>query len=371
MKDEQLENMVITLHMQKKWSIRRISRELRISRKRIRRILVSNSVLRDTTPEGRITLKKRRPGKLDPYKEFIGELLEKYNNITGQRVYEHLKEKGFNGEITIVRDYLKSIRGVGSKTPVRMVETDPGRLGAFDWGDYNITFTSTGKSEQVTFFSYILCYSRRQYIDVVDDKKQQTLFRELIAAFIYMDGVPRENKGDNQKACVDRWEMRQPVFNRKYLEFATHYRFTPKTITPRRPQENLKVERPFWYFEQSFLNGRTFRDRDDLKEQLRKWLTEVNDVRKHGTTKRRPIDMYIEEHPFLQPLPANHFDTSILIHKVVNQESCIYWKGYQYVVPEKYMFELCPVRITESHMAIYSPAGEQIVCHPLAEKGRK
>jgi transposase len=371
MKDEQLENAVITLHVQKKWSIRRISRELRISRKRIRRILVSNSVLRDTTPEGEITLKKRRPSKLDPYKEFIAELLEKYNNITGQRVYEHLKEKGFDGEITIVRDYLKSIRGVVSKTPVRMVETDPGQLGAFDWSDYNITFISTGKSEQVTFFSYILCYSRRQYIDVVDDKKQQTLFRELIAAFIYMDGVPRENKGDNQKACVDRWEMRQPVFNRKYLEFATHYRFTPKTITPRRPQENLKVERPFWYFEQSFLNGRTFRDRDDLKEQLCKWLTEVNDVRKHGTTKRRPIDMYIEEHPFLQPLPVNHFDTSILIHKVVNQESCIYWKGYQYVVPGKYMFELCPVRITGSHMVIYSPAGEQIACHPLAEKGRK
>jgi len=371
MKDEQLENTVITLHLQKKWSIRRISRELRISRKRIRRILVSNSFLRDTTPEGEITLKKRRPSKLDPYKEFISELLEKYSNITGQRVYEHLKEKGFDGEITIVRDYLKSIRGVGSKTPVRMVETDPGQLGAFDWSDYNITFTSTGKTEQVTFFSYILCYSRRQYIDPVDDKKQQTLFRELIAAFIYMDGVPRENKGDNQKACVDRWEISQPVYNRKYLEFATHYRFTPKTITPRRPQENLKVERPFWYFEQSFLNGRTFRDRDNLKEQLRKWLTEVNDVRKHGTTKRRPIDMYIEEHPFLQPLPANHFDTSLLIHKVVNQESCIYWKGYQYVIPEKYMFELCPVRVTGSHMVIYSPAGEQIACHPLAEKGRK
>jgi transposase len=371
MKDEQLDNTVITLHLQKKWSIRRISRELRISRKRIRRILVSNSVLRDTTPEGEITLKKRRPSKLDPYKEFIAELLEKYNNITGQRVYEHLKEKGFNGEITIVRDYLKSIRGVVSKIPVRMVETDPGQLGAFDWSDYNITFTSTGKTEQVTFFSYILCYSRRQYIDPVDDKKQQTLFRELIAAFIYMDGVPRENKGDNQKACVDRWEIGLPVFNRKYLEFATWYRFRPITITPRRPQENLKVERPFWYFEQSFLNGRTFRDRDDVKEQLRKWLTEVNDVRKHGTTKRRPIDMYIEEHPFLQPLPANHFDTSLLIHKVVNQESCIYWKGYQYVVPGKYMFELCPVRITEDHMVIYSPAGEQIACHPLAEKSRK
>jgi len=370
MKDESLENTVITLHGQG-WSIRRISLELHISRKRVRRWLVSNSVLRDTTPASEITPKKKRPGKLDPYKEFIAGLLDKYSNITGQRVYEHLKEKGFDGEITIVRDYLKSIRGVGSKTPVRMVETDPGQRAAHDWSDYNIPFTSTGKTEQVIFFSYILGYSRRQYIEVVDDKTQKTLFRELIAAFIYLDGVPHEIKGDNQKACVDRWEMGQPVFNRKYLEFCTWYRLRPLTIRPGKPKENLKVERPFYYLERSFLNGREFRDRDDLKDQLRQWLREVNDIRKHGTTKKRPIDMYIEEHPFLQPLPANHFDTSLVTHKVVNQESCILWQGYQYVVPEKYMYELCPIRITEDHMVIYSPTGEQITSHALAEKGRR
>jgi transposase len=55
-------------------------------------------------------------------------------------VYELLKEKGFEGEISIVRDYLKGIREVGPKTPVKMVETDPGQLAAHDWSDYNITF---------------------------------------------------------------------------------------------------------------------------------------------------------------------------------------------------------------------------------------
>jgi len=371
MKDESIENTVITLHLQKGWSIRRISRDLHLSRKRIRRILVSNSVLRDTTPKVEIPLKKKRPSKLDPYKEFITGLLEKYSKITGQRVYEHLIEKGFDGEISIVRDYMKSIRQVGSKTPVRMVETDPGQLAAHDWSDYNITFTSTGKTEQVTFFSYILCCSRRQYMSVVDDKKQQTLFRELLAAFIYTDGVTLEIRGDNQKACVDRWELGKPVFNRNYLEFANWYRFTPRTITPHRPQENLKIERPFWYFEQNFLIAREFKDREDLKKQLRQWLRQVNDVRIHGTTKKRPIDMYAEELPYLQKLPVNHYDTSLVTQKVVNLESCIYWEGYQYVVPEKYMFELCPFRVTEKEMIIYSPEGEQIVIHPLAEKGRK
>src|SRR4030042_6197854 len=77
MKDESLENTIITLHGQG-WSVRRISGELFISRKRIRRVLVSNSILRDTTPMEEITPKKKRLSKLDPYKEFIAELLDKY-----------------------------------------------------------------------------------------------------------------------------------------------------------------------------------------------------------------------------------------------------------------------------------------------------
>jgi transposase len=369
MKDESLENNVVTLYG-KGWSIRRLSLEFGISRGRIDRLLISNTDSRDTTPREVISVKKKRHSKLDPWKEFICELLEKYPDITGQRVYEHLKEKGFDGEVTIVRQYLNSIRQTGPKSPIRMVETDPGQRAAHDWSDYQIPFTGTGETEQVTFFSYILCYSRRQYLNVVDDKTQKTLLGELIASFIYLDGVPREIKSDNQKACVDHWEMGQPVFNRKYLDFASHYRFRPLTITPGKPTENLKVERPFYYLERSFLNGREFKDREDLKAQLRSWLTDVNDVREHGTTRRRPVDLYLEEHPFLQVLPVNHYDTSHVTHLVVNQESCVQWKGYQYVVPQKFMYEVCPVRITDEHLVVYSPDGEPLVTHPLAKQGQ-
>jgi len=370
MKDEQTDNKVVTLHGMG-WPIRRISRELRISRGRIERILASKRVLRDTTTQERIKQRKPRTSKLDPYKSYIGDLLERYPDITGQRVFEHLQEKGFDGEITIVRYYLKSVREVASKTPLVMVETLPGQRAAHDWSDYMITFASAEEPERVIFFSYILSFSRRQYISVVDDKTSRTLLRELIAAFIYMDGVPREIKSDNQKACVDRYEMGKPVFNRKYLEFATHYRFIPQSITPGKPTENLKIERPFYYLERSFLNARNFRDRDDLKTQLQRWLNEVNDLRIHQTTKRQPIDLYAEEHPCLQPLPKHHYDTAQITHIAVNQESCVQWKGYQYVVPPKYMFEVCPVRITEEELIVYSPDGEQIATHPLAQKGQK
>ncbi len=370
MKDEQTDNKVVTLYAMG-WSVRRISRELRISRRRVDRILASKQVLRDTTPEQRIKQRKHRVSKLDSHKSYIGDLLERYPDITAQRVFECLREKGFDGEITIVRDFLKRMREVVSKTPLTMVETLPGQRAAHDWSDYTITFTSTGASERITFFSYILCYSRRQYIAVASDKKQGTLLRELVAAFIYFDGVPREIKSDNQKACVDRYEMGRAVFNRKYLEFATHYRFTPQSITPGKPTENLKIERPFYYLERSFLNGRSFRDPDDLKDQLEKWLNEVNDLRIHGTTKKRPIDLFTDEHPCLQLLPMHHYDTAHLTHLAVNQESCVQWKGYQYVVSRKYMFEVCPVRITDDELIVYSPDGVELVVHPLAQKGQE
>ena len=65
MKDENTENRVIVLHSMG-WSIRRISREVDISRGRVRRWLVSNSVLRDTTPEDGIKQTKQCSSKMDP-----------------------------------------------------------------------------------------------------------------------------------------------------------------------------------------------------------------------------------------------------------------------------------------------------------------
>jgi len=51
------------------------------------------------------------------------------------------------------------------------------------------------------------------------------------------------------------WECGQPIFNRHYLGFASHYGFRPLTIHPGKPTENLKNERPFYYLETNFLNA--------------------------------------------------------------------------------------------------------------------
>ncbi|MFA5419081.1 MAG: IS21 family transposase [Bacteroidales bacterium] len=368
MKDEAFENSVI-YHRNQGWSIRRLGREYHCGRNRVIRILAENE-RRRTQGVNPPKPRKVYPSKLDPYKEHIQDLLQKFGDITTQRIYEQVLELGYTGKISILEVYVSKIRSTKSHQVIRCVETAPGQRAAHDWSEYMIEFTSTeGREYKVTFFSYILAYSRRQWIEVVEDKSQRSLFECLVHGFMYFDGVAREIKSDNQKATVDRWECGQPIFNRHYLGFASHYGFRPLTIHPGKPTENLKIERPFYYLETNFLNGRRFRDKNDLKDQLRSWLTQVNDVRVHRTTRRRPIDMFLDEIPCLVPLPTAHYDTSLIVYRVVNQESCVNYQGYYYFVPGDYLFKSCPLRVTSDQVIIYSHDFKLLATHPLAEKG--
>jgi transposase len=369
MKDELLENMVVTLHS-RGWSLREIARKFGISRGRARRIMERNLYKREKGGDYQHE-KAQRASLLDTYKGYITELLDQYKDppITNQRILELIREKGYQGGKTILGDYLTGARGKKTGEPVVCVETAPGQRGSHDWSEYYIWFSDVDKKEKVIFFSFILNYSRRQYIEVVDDKTQATLLKCLVNTFTYFDGVPRQVKSDNQKPCVDRWELGRAVFNKKYLGFASHYHFTPLSITPGKPRENLKIERPFYYLEKSFLSGRSFCNRDDLKRQLTHWLGNINDRRVHRTTRQTPLDLYRQEYPYLQPLPKKHYDTALSEYRIVNNESCVEWQGYFYVVPKAYMHQTCLVREDNGQVIIYDNTKGEITCHPVAEKG--
>ena len=63
-----------------------------------------------------LTKKLKRASKLDGFDPEIKKLLEKYPNITGVRIYEELKEAGYPGGISILREQLKKLRPPESRT---------------------------------------------------------------------------------------------------------------------------------------------------------------------------------------------------------------------------------------------------------------
>jgi transposase len=282
---EEFEHTLIIMHNEG-WGIRALSRHFKIGRNALRRILRAHADRRNC---GHDVLKKRlkRTSKLDGFEPEIKKLLEKYPGLTGLRVYEEMKEAGYTGGISILRERLKKLRAP-HKEPVMRFETEPGHQGQMDWSPYTIAFTRTGKSK-VQCFSYILGFSRRQYIYFTVRHDFYSLIRRHQDAFQYFQGCPRECLYDNEKTIVLRWEAGRPVFNPAFTLFITHYNCRPIACRPGRPQTKGKIEAPFKYIESNLLGGREFQDIEDLRATARWWLKEKADLHIHDTTGRPPL----------------------------------------------------------------------------------
>lgn len=351
-------------------SRREIARRLGISRNTVRRILNHLARQRHSGHSALPSPPVRRESKLDQYQDFIKEQLEAYPSLTAVRLHEKLVEQGFDGGYTIVKDHLRQVRPQAKKRPVERFETAPGKQGQQDWSPYELDFTRVGRL-RVHAFSLVLGYSRRQHLCFCDDERHFTMIRQHQGAFERFGGVPEEILYDNQKVVVLRWEAGRPIFNPRFLSFATHYGFRPVALPPRRPDLKGKVERPFDYVEKNLLGGRRFRDPAQLNEVTQWWLEHRADLRTHGTLNQRPIDRFVTEAPALVPLPARPYDTAEVGYRLVSIEGRVSWDSTAYSVPPEHVLELVCLRVTETEVLIYDSAIRLIARHDKAPAGQR
>lgn len=356
-------NAVVALH-RRKWSQRRIAQELGMHRSKVRRILARVRIERDGGVSQLPTPPKRRASMLDEFSDFIDELLELYPDITAVRLLEELRARGFEGGYTIVKDELRRRRKKPKKKPVIRFETAPGEQGQQDWSPYTIAFTETGPT-QVSCFSLILCFCRRQYIRFTESEDFYAMIRQHKAAFERFGGAPGTILYDGQKVVGWR-EAGHVVYNPKFLAFATHYGFRPRMLPPRKPEWKGKVERPFQYVEGNCLNAREFRDLAHLNAHSAWWLDNVSDPHLHGTTKEAPIERYARESAHLSPLPTGPYDTAEVGYAVASDEGFVTWQRVRYSIPFAHILELMVVRDTGEEVFIYGPEIELVAVHAKA-----
>jgi len=342
-------------------SIRQIARDLRLARNTVSKVLAQVHAQRDGDGHA---ARSRRSRMLDPYESIVQELLARYPELTAVRLLEELRQRGFRGGYTMVRQRLAELRPKSAPAPVIRFETAPGAQAQMDYAVHDIDFTAEGR-RRVSLFSYILGHSRRQYLRFVESQDMATTLSEHMRAFAHLGGVAATCLYDNMKVVVTGYENDVPIYNPRFLAFATHYGFRPVACRPRRPQTKGKVERPFFYVETSLLNGRSFETLNHLNEITAWWLANVADVRELRQFGKTPLQLHQEELPHLIPLPAQPYDVWPVIYRVVNVDRLISYGRNGYSVPWRFIGSTLPVRVTETEVVIYSPQVEEITRHAL------
>lgn len=356
---------------------RAIARALKISRNTVRQIVREHGDARQR-PHSALPARRtvHRPSKLDSFRPKIDELFRVYPDITAQRVFEILREKGFDGGYTVVKDLVRRLRP--KKPPTPSLETaprEPGDMAECDWSPYPVTFTHAAPMD-LQAFGYTLRYSTRKFYSFHEGNGLHPLMDGHVHAFERFEGAACHCKYDSQKPVVLRWEGSQPIYNPRFIDFATYYEFSPEACRRAKPNDKPRVERSFHELTKSFFCGRSFRDFADLKGQLIHWMDTVADPRplkrdRHHTR----LELFAEEQPLLRsliislPLLSHPFDTARVLYKLCDIAGFVAWEANWYSLPYEYVTDILPVRITEDELFIYKPDLTGIARHALLPRG--
>ena len=371
---EELAHDVVML-AQQQMSERAISRALHVGRNRVRKILRTHAAARSgpVPPSALPPAPATRPSVLDVHLDFIRDLLGRFPDITARRVYEELCARGepvFEGRYTIVKAVVRKLRPtpvVELSTP--MDEPKPGQVAECDWATILLDFKN-GKRHRLQIFGYTLAYSHRRYYRFYDRADFHALLDGHVEAFAHLDGLAASCKYDGQKTVVLRWEGPQPIYNPRFVAFATYYRFRPWACRPGHPNDKPHVELSFRSLRISFFNGRDFHDLDDLKAQLARWSSGIDDERPQRRKQlRTPRELHAEEQPHLVPRPRHAYDTARVVYRVCDLEGFVAWDGNRYSLPAENVTELLPVRITQTEIFVYGQDLRLVAQHELRPRG--
>jgi transposase len=365
---EELVHQIVTL-ARDGLSRRAITRATGVSRNTVRAVLAAHQ--RGRTEE-HAALRPRparapRASKLDRFKPRIAELMTRYPDITAQRVFESLREEGFDGGYNTVKKYVRAARPKSKPQPSRSTPVyGPGEMGESDWSPYTITFTD-GQRMRVEALSYVLVHSKRKAFALFSSNDLHALMDGHEQAFDRFKGCAAQCKYDSQKPVVLRWEGSQPIYNPRFLAFSSHYEFRPVAVRRGHPNDKPRTERSFWEVERSFLNGRSFRDLDDMRAQLAAWMDDIVDHRRRH--KRSALERFADEREHLVALPRHPYDTARVVYRVCGIDGFIDWNGNRYAVPYDHVTDILPVRVTQRELFVYAADLRCIARHELAARG--
>ena len=322
-------------------------------------------VTQATVPGTRTRVPKHALSACQPHREWIKAQVQLGRNAMS--IYQDLVEThGFTHRYNSVKRFVRKLR---SSDPERfdVLEFLPAEEAQVDFGLGAPTLYKNGRYKRPYLFVMTLKYSGKSFRKCVWKADQESWARLHEEAFHALGGCPRYVVLDNLKAGVVRPDLYEPELNSVYAALLAHYSVVADPCRVRDPNRKGSVENAIQHTQSTALKGRRFDAIEAQNAWLAHWEERWAAPRIHGRKKRQVLEMFREEQPHLQPLPAERFRCFKPGTRTVDDSGLIQVQGSYYAALPAAPGTEVGVRIYEHEIEIFDAAGQLLRRH---EKSR-
>jgi len=290
----------------------------------------------------------------EPHRAWIEKQLDLGRNAVA--IYQDLVETfTFENKYNSVKRFCRKLRKKKPKQFDRL-EFLAGEEAQVDYGTGALT-RSPGKAtfRRPRLFVMTLKYSRRSFRKVVWNSSKEVWAQLHEEAFRYFGGVPKYVVLDNLKEGVIKPDLYEPELNPVYSALLAHYGAVGDPARVRDPNRKGTVENAIQHTQDTALKGRRFESIEEQNEWLGHWEERWAATRIHGRTKRQVQEMFLEEKPFLKPLPLQTFAIFLQETRTVQDDGTIQVNDCYYAALPAQLHTKVIVRIFKYEIEIIHP----------------
>jgi transposase len=296
-------------------------------------------ILAHSEPPGYRIDRARPKPKIGPYLERIEQIIEadkdfpKKQRHTAVRIYHRIKEMGYQGKYTQVKEAVREIKRL--KREVYMPLTHRPGEAQMDFG-YALVNVS-GQLRKVGFFVMVLPYSDSFFVMAFERECTESYWEGHVRAFEFFGGVPQRISYDNSRILVSKIiGPHERKLTDGFLKLQSHYLFREHFCRVRRPNEKGVVEGVVRFTRLNFfVPVPQVRDLQELNARLVEMCQEDMKRRLRGKSGTK-AELLKEDQAVFLSLPASPFDACRKQPTQASSLSLVRFDDNDYSVPVAY-----------------------------------
>lgn len=310
---------------------------------------------------------KQTESACEPFRTFIEAEVGKGRNAVA--IYQDLVDHhGFSHGYNSVKRFVGRLR---AREPERfdVLEFLPGEESQVDYGLGAPTRTPDGsRYKRPYLFVMTLRFSRKSFRKCVWRTSQEIWARLHEEAWRSFGGSTQYDVHDNLKEGVISPDLYEPELNPIFAAMLKHYGVVADPCRVRDPNRKGTVESAIKHTQSTALKGKRFESIEEQNEHLANWEERWASKRVHGREKRQVMEMFLEERPYLQPLPVEKFRYFQQVSRTVDDAGMVLAeKSYYSALPARLRSKVT-VRIYEDSIEILDADGSILRRHRKSQR---